>query len=52
MSNPEKEQSNFRRKAAQDSEQIQGFLDSGRAFWVIAVIIVGVIGWSIVSTFL
>lgn len=52
MSNYPDRQSNLRRNAAKDREQIDGFLASTPAFWIIGGIIVVVIGWAIAGTFL
>lgn len=52
MSNHQDSQSNLRRNAARDREQIDGFLASTPAFWIIGGIVLAVVVTAIIGTFL
>ena len=43
---------NLERKRDADRQTIDNALASTPAFWIIAVIIVGVVGWAIAGTFI
>jgi hypothetical protein len=49
---PDNWRTNLERKRDEERKTIDSALATNTAFWIIAVIIAGVVGWAIVGTFI